>query len=56
MARLLGVALKNLANGICKMARRVGERHGLSELSSLERRDLGLHRVDEELSKWPWQS
>jgi hypothetical protein len=28
----------------------------LSELSALERRDLGLHQVSQELNKWPWQT
>jgi hypothetical protein len=56
LARLAGVALTGLANGIFDVFRRAGERRRLSELSSLERRDLGLHQVDHELNKWPWQN
>jgi hypothetical protein len=55
MARLAGTALTGIANGISEMFRRIGERRGLSELSPFERRDLGLHQVDRELKKWPWQ-
>jgi hypothetical protein len=54
-ARLFGVALKAAAKGIRDAARRANERYELSELSSLERRDLGSHQVDQELKKWPWQ-
>jgi len=55
MACLVGNALKRIANGIINMLRRAGERRRLSELSALERRDLGHHRVHDELNKRPWQ-
>jgi hypothetical protein len=55
MARSVGNALKRMANGVFNLLRRTGERRGLSELSALERRDLGQHRVHDELNKWPWQ-
>jgi hypothetical protein len=55
MACLVGNALKRMANGILNLVRRAGERDRLSELSALERRDLGHHRVHDELNKWPWQ-
>jgi hypothetical protein len=55
MARLAGIVLIGLAANICDVLRRTGERRRLSELSSLERRDLGLHEVHRELKKWPWQ-
>jgi hypothetical protein len=55
MARLAGIVLTGLAANICDMLRRTGERRRLSELSILERRDLGLNEVHRELQKWPWQ-
>jgi hypothetical protein len=55
MARLVGLALADLAGGIRDLVRRLDERGRLAELSPLERRDLNPHRVDRELTKWPWQ-
>ena len=55
MVRLAGGTLKTLANGIRDMLRRAGDRRRLAELSSRERQDLGIHRVHQELNKWPWQ-
>jgi hypothetical protein len=55
MARLAGIVLIGLAANICDMLRRTGERRKLSGLSSLERRDLGLHEGHRELKKRPWQ-
>jgi hypothetical protein len=54
-ARLFGVALNAVAKGIRNAVRRANERYRLSELSLLERRDLGSDRVDQELKKWPWR-
>jgi hypothetical protein len=54
-ARLFGVALNAVAEGIRNAVRRTNERYRLSELSLLERRDLGSDRVDQELKKWPWR-
>jgi hypothetical protein len=56
VARLAGIALESMAKRISNMLRRAGERRRLSELSSLERQDLGHHRVHDELNKWPWQN
>jgi hypothetical protein len=53
-ARRLGVALKAAAHGIRNAIRRASERDRLSQLSLLERRDVGSHRIDQELRKWPW--
>jgi hypothetical protein len=53
--RLLDVALTALVSGMWSMVQRAGERRRLSELSSLERQDLALDRVEAELRKWPWQ-
>jgi hypothetical protein len=53
-ARRFGVALKAAVHGIRIAIRRASERNRLSRLSPLERRDLGWHRVDHELRKWPW--
>jgi hypothetical protein len=53
-ARRFGVALKAAAHGIRNAIRRASERNRLSRLSPLEHRDLGWHRVDQELKKWPW--
>ena len=48
-------ALIGLAKDICEMFRRADERRRMSELSPLEWRDLDVHRVRRELSKWPWE-
>jgi hypothetical protein len=55
MLRLVTRTLIGLAEDICEMSRRVDERRRLSELFPLEWRDLGVHRVSRELSKWPWE-
>jgi hypothetical protein len=55
ISRLDGIALFGLAKHIWIMFRRAEERRRLSELSLLEWRDLGLHHVRQELSKWPWE-
>jgi hypothetical protein len=54
-ARWFGVVLKAAAQGIRRAIRRSSERDRLSMLLPLERRDVGLHRIDQELKKWPWQ-
>ena len=54
-ARRFGVALKAAAQGIRNAVRRASERDRLSTLLPLERRDVGLHRIDQELKKRPWQ-
>jgi hypothetical protein len=56
--RNIGLAFDALVGGIAfarQMLRRLDERRELTELSALERRDLGPHRVRQELDKWPWQ-
>jgi hypothetical protein len=55
MLRLGGRALIGRVKEILETFRRAGERRRLSELTPLERRDLGLHQVREELNKWPWE-
>jgi hypothetical protein len=55
LLRAASVVLIGLARQIRIMFRRATERRRLSELSPVERRDLGLHRVHQELSKWPWE-
>jgi Domain of unknown function (DUF1127) len=54
-SRALRAALTGLANAICTGFRRAEQRRILSELTPLEWRDLGLHRVRQELNKWPWE-
>ena len=55
MPRLAGAALIRLATEIRETLRRADERRTLAALSPLERQDLGLHQVRQELNKWPWQ-
>jgi hypothetical protein len=47
--------VRGIANCISDAVRRARERDRLGALYSIERQDLGLHRVREELDKWPWQ-
>jgi hypothetical protein len=53
--RLAGAAFSGLASHVRNMLRRADERRSLSERSWCERQDLGLHQVNQELNKWPWQ-
>ena len=55
LPRVASIVLIGLARETSIMFRRARERHRLSELSPLERRDLGLHRVNRELNKWLWE-
>jgi len=55
MLRLGGRALIGRVKEIVETFRRADDRRRLSELTPLERQDLGLHQVREELNKWPWQ-
>jgi hypothetical protein len=47
--------LIRITDEVRNMLRRMDERRRLTELSPLERRDLGPHEVRQELNKWPWQ-
>ncbi|MGA7805134.1 hypothetical protein [Bradyrhizobium sp.] len=53
-ARFLIRTIKTVDH-VWSMLRLAGERGRLAELSAAEWRDLGEHRVREELKKWPWQ-
>jgi len=55
MPRLVAIALTGVVKAICMMVRRADERRKLSGLSALEWRDLDIHRVRQELNKWPWE-